>query len=380
MLSSRYRLMIRQPLICALVFCLLFIHDSNAEEVEQIQYITEQDRSVQGILTPDPAPGVVPTSNNDYVKFRIDDKESGVSLSGSGGGQASVSKQLPSIAEGRHSAILSTLKTDLGVKDSKQLLFIYDTIPPELEVVFPETSRISSNNISFIIEYSDEGSGFPALKEDLELTATINGIDAYVKTVRKDNKSFLLIDFDGTEGPQDGKNYSLNIKLKDRAGNEATLSKTFSTPEDISEIEEARLICEDDEENKTWYYTVTSRENKSFPILSRLAAVYFTRDVRKRVIEISVGHIDSDDVQLADMISVTSSHPVVQVKRLTGSRSKARFEITQTEEVSPDVGREGVKSLSLTNAVWQSSFRHGQTTSVKDKDLTPSPGRPLALV
>lgn len=338
MLSLKSWVMIRQPLICTFVFCLLFINISYSEEIERIQYITDKDKSVEGVLTPDPAPGVVPTSNNDYVKFKIDDNTSSISLSGSGGGNASVSKQLPSLTEGRHSATLTTLEPDRNIKDNKQLLFIYDTTPPELTLINPESSQLSEYNISFVVEFSDEGSGFPSQVKDLEASASVNGIESSFNVLQKEGKTYLLIDYKGTEIPQNGATYSLSVTLKDRAGNEANLKNTFTTSTEYYREEWKDLVCDyyhkDEHKIDYWTFNTQRQEVISFPLSSRFRAISFSNQKNTTTLEFSISLKEASTPEILDSISISSGHPAVKVKRLSTTDSSVKYEITQTEVVS----------------------------------------------
>ncbi len=172
-------------------------------------------------------PGTVPADDNPLISFQIDGQSHQFALSASADGRAAFSATMSGIAEGRHSALLKSDNLDGGIKDSRQLLFIYDTTPPNLELVFPAAPEIAKNNLSFIVEFSDEGSGIPSQLEDIEVTATINGAAAAIETVGHDNRRFFLIDYNGSSGVQAGLDYRLFLSLKDRAGNEATLEQSF---------------------------------------------------------------------------------------------------------------------------------------------------------
>ena len=187
-------------LLCCFLCCFLVPRPSFAEDPEKIQYISRQDNRLSGRLVPDPSPGTVPAAGNPLISFQIDGQPRQFALSPATAGRAAFSATLSGIAEGRHSALLKSDNLDGGIKDSRQLLFIYDTTPPNLELVFPATPEIARTNLSFIVEFSDDGSGIPSQLADIEVTATINGAAAAIETLEYGNRRSFLIDYIGRTG------------------------------------------------------------------------------------------------------------------------------------------------------------------------------------
>ena len=310
-----------------------------SDEIDKIQYVNADETSVKGGLTPDPSPGVIPSSNTDYVKkyvkFTVDDTTQSISLSGSGPGKVNVEGSLPNLGDedGRHTATLTTLEPDLSEKDRKQILFLYDTTPPDLDLVYPEESDFSPNNLSFIIKFSDEGSGFPSQIENLEAKATINGIDAHVDVLEKDNETFLLVDHKGTEFPEVGAKYSLYVSLTDRAGNMRELSQEYTVPENYLYQEFEDYECETEEGDDFTIFPETKRV-VSFPISTRLQAVSLTETTNSKIIKITANGNEGLKKSVMEKISVSCSHTAVRVDPVSTSDFSAQFRITQTETVN----------------------------------------------
>jgi hypothetical protein len=245
--------------------CFFSIQLSFAEAPEKIQYVSGHNNRVSGILVPDPSPGTVPVVDNPLIDFQIDGRTSQFSLSESANGTASFSSTISAIEEGKHSALLRSSNPNSSLKDSKQLLFIYDITPPNLQLVFPESSAISKNLLSFLVEFSDEGSGIASQLEEIEVTATINGVPAAIETVEKDNKRYFLIDYQGKTGVQGDSTYQLYLSLKDRAGNEATLEERFKTEELYQETITEQKTCLSPS-SETFTFEATTRQDFDFPI------------------------------------------------------------------------------------------------------------------
>jgi hypothetical protein len=318
-----------------LILCQLIINAPvHSEGTEAIRYIGEDDTSVSAILAPDPAPGVVPTSKNNLVTFSIDGKPIAVSLKGSGQGKAAVATQLSSLSEGRHTATLRTLKPDRSNKDSKQLLFIYDTIPPEMTLISPESLSISKYNSSFIVEIADEGSGFPALRQDMEVTASVNSVEAHVASVAKRNKRYLIIDDLGSQYTTDSNEYNLNVTLKDRAGNEAALTKNFITPDFYTEFHYTEEVCPTSKSHYNLVHTFANRKDYTFPI----SALYRTLVLQKpgQTSTLTIWAKIGEDLpsQVMNAISLESDHPALAVKRISTTGSSTTFAVTQIASVN----------------------------------------------
>ena len=321
-------------LLCCFLCCSLLPRPSFAEEPGKIQYISRQDNRLSGQLVPDPSPGTVPATGNPLISFQIDGQPRQFTLSPAAGGRAAFSATLSGIAEGRHSALLKSDNLDGGVKDSRQLLFIYDTIPPNLECVFPAAPEIARNNLSFIVEFSDEGSGIPSQLEDIEVTATINGAAAAIETLEHGNRRSFLIDHVGRTGVEGGLEYQLFISLKDRAGNEATLEQSFRTADVPEEKTTEQKRCTTPG-NMTFSFAATTRQEFGFPLTNRLSPVLFSREKMTDTVEIRVKTDEDLDPGILELITVTADHPQLELRRLpVAENDLVRYEVRQKSVVS----------------------------------------------
>jgi uncharacterized protein YfaP (DUF2135 family) len=325
---------VKWPLLLCFLCCFLFSHVCFAEEIEKIQYVSQQNNSITGTLVPDPAPGTVPAEGNPLIHFQIDGEAYPVSLSSAANGSASVAAKISGIKEGRHSARLISDSTDGSLKDSKEVLFIYDITPPDLELVFPESAELSRNALSFIVEFSDDGSGIPSQLEDIDVTATINGAAAAIETVENSDKRFFLIDYSGKTGVKGGVNYSLSLSLKDRAGNEATLEQSFQTSEVHQETVTEEKTCISGS-GETFTFHAATRQDVSFPISNRISPVLFSRDNRSSVVALSINTEEKLDASILNSVTMSSSHPELKLERLPGvGNYQVRYRVEQQAVVS----------------------------------------------
>ncbi len=313
--------------------CFFSIQLSFAEAPEKIQYVSGHNNRVSGVLVPDPSPGTVPVVDNPLIDFQIDGRTSHFSLSESANGTASFSSTISAIEEGKHSALLRSNNPDSSLKDSKQVLFIYDSTPPNLELVFPESAAISRNLLSFLVEFSDEGSGIASQLEEIEVTATVNGVPATIETVENDNKRYFLINYQGKTGVQGDRDYQLFLSLKDRAGNEATLEERFKTEELYQETITEEKTCLSPS-NETFSFQATTKQDFSFPITNRLSPVIFSSQKRSDTIEIAITTEEELDPAIVSAVTLTTNHPDLALKRLPGSANyPVRYEIVQKSVV-----------------------------------------------
>jgi len=323
--------------------CFFSFHLCFAEEIEKIQYVSEHNNQVSGLLVPDPSPGMVPVTNNPLIDFLIDDSLSQFSLFPSAHGTATFSSAIGAIAEGRHTALLKSAKPDGGYKDSNQVLFIYDVTPPNLSLISPESGEISKNVLSFLVEFSDEGSGIASQLEEIDVSATINGVPATIETVAHDDKRYFLINYQGKTGVQGGRDYQLSLALKDRAGNEATLEEHFKTKEDYQETITEQKTCLSPA-NESFSFETTIRQDFSFPITNRLSPILFSSKKRSDSVEIAITTEEKLDPAILQAVTITTDHPALALKPLPGSpRYPVRYAVEQKNSVSSLDGRASLK-------------------------------------
>ncbi len=185
-----------------------------------MEYVSEKDLPLSATLVPDP-PGVIPAPNNDLITLSIDENKINMTISGSDAGAASVEQTIATPAEGRHSATLTTLYPDHSTKDSKQLLFIVDTIPPEIVASTPQVQKIPSSNVPFFFQYLDTGTGVETTDNQGVKQARINGKAVHAAmSNHADGSGTVVIN---AEGQLDStSDLSLLLTLQDRVGNEVT--------------------------------------------------------------------------------------------------------------------------------------------------------------
>ncbi|SHI05512.1 hypothetical protein [Desulfofustis glycolicus] len=209
-----------------------------AQEGIDVEYVSEEDLPLSATLVPDPH-GVIPAPNNDLITLSIDENKINMTISGSDAGAASVEQTIATPAEGRHSATLTTLYPDHSTKDSKQLLFIVDTIPPEIVASTPQVQKIPSSNIPFFFQYLDTGSGVETTDNQGVKQARINGQAVHAAmTNHADGSGTVVIN---AEGQLDSTSeLSLLLTLQDRAGNEKTITNHYS----VEQPEKTWAHCE----------------------------------------------------------------------------------------------------------------------------------------
>ncbi len=334
-LMNRSVLSLTRLLLLSCCLCgFLFPHPSCAEEPDKIQYISEQNNSLHGQLVPDPSPGTVPVADNPLIGFLVDGRSRQFSLSSAADGSASFSATISGLTEGRHAALLKSDNLDGTIKDSAQLLFIYDITPPTLELVFPGATEIAEHMLSFLVEFSDEGSGIASQLVDIDVTVTINGIPAAIDAVEQNDKRFLLIDYDGRTRGAGAVEYRLFVSLKDRAGNEATLEQNFTTEEPYEEKTTEEQTCTTPG-NAEFTFDTTTRMDLSFPLTSRLSPLLFSREKMADIVEISIKTDEELDPGILDAVTITADNPHLDLKRLPASGGQVvRYEVRQQDVVS----------------------------------------------
>ncbi len=217
--------------VIALILVFFCYTQGSCEEIADIQYVSS-DTSIKGILTPDPSPGQVPTQNRSYVSLEIDGSPKNFNLSRSGGGAAKVSGTLGALKEDRHTATLTTKTPDNQEKDSKNILFIYDTTPPTIELKYPASSSFPRTSPMFFkFFYSDDASGVDERKDSGSVVVKINNrvVDYNIHPI-SGNKGEITFSLEGDDLVS---NWNILLQVKDRAGNSQQFSKngvTTTTP------------------------------------------------------------------------------------------------------------------------------------------------------
>ncbi|THB76360.1 MAG: hypothetical protein D6B25_09910, partial [Desulfobulbaceae bacterium] len=339
----------------ALILTILLSQPCLGEQDDVVYYLSSGSATTS-TLVPDPAPGAIPLNNNKTVKLLIDGKQHSLKLNPGSNGSATTHQPLPSLTEGRHQATLKTTLPPGELKDEKQLLFYYDTTPPELTLVYPTSTSYERHRTHFIIEFSDEGSGIPATLSEIDLTAKINGIAASVKVVNEDTTRSLLISPSKIQlYPYD--EILLSVSIKDRAGNETAREFAFTENDlnwttDITHYNcrKKAVVPPPYNIHTRYHYPATIKEDHLFfrPVLTTKDPIRINRETNTA--EFSFGTVetlfspeytpDNDLDILLNSVVITTDHSAISVRRIppetAGNAISFKYEVTQKLSITPN--------------------------------------------
>lgn len=193
-----------------------------------MHYVSDTPVAVSATLLPDPY-GLIPAPDNDLITLSIDGTEHSVFVSGSGPGVAQVELSAIALEEGRHSATLTTLNPDRSLKDSRQLLFIVDSTPPDITLTGPLANEaLPAANTPIVFHYTDSGSGVDATDNHGIKQVSINGkeVTAEMTNHAHDESGRIVIRPKHNSYPSN--EIAIHLTVQDRAGNEKTITADYS--------------------------------------------------------------------------------------------------------------------------------------------------------
>ena len=162
-------------------------------------------------------------------------------------GKSKIVSRYSGLEDGPHTVTKKLMDKEGNVLSSNQVIFLVDTKPPTLELVEPSEDTLLPGQKSFLVKFSDEGSGIPSIVEEMKVEAKVNGVDATINVSEKDNIRMLIID-DMKGLWKSEEEVNLYINIEDRAGNKTELNKKYHVREEKEEKENEAVECSKDGE------------------------------------------------------------------------------------------------------------------------------------
>lgn len=228
------------------LFFSFFTSMLSAEEVDKVQFVNKQNSEFKALLTPDPSFGQIPTNRSDTVKVSVNNKPIPFNLSKAADGNAKVSGTLPVLAEGRHKTNITTLLPDKSVKDSQEILFFLDSIPPTIEMVEPSTiSDLTALPSTLLFKLIDHGSGIDYDINNANPQIIVSGYEVIHKDLLLINSiQHLRVELNRSPNINNlGISVPIEVSIQDRAGNVGKKNWNIQVRDIIFEY--GRLECPD---------------------------------------------------------------------------------------------------------------------------------------
>lgn len=297
--------------LCFLIaICILisfFTTNIVAEEINEVQYINSNDK-IEASLIPDPIQGIIPTKNNQYVTLEVDSKNHNYTLTSATSGNAKLSGKVTEIDEGKHSATLTTLTEHKSIKDSKQLLFIYDKTPPIVNLHESLSTSVVIGYSPIVLSYSDKESGVDRTNNNGVVLAQVNGKDVtLVMNDLEDGTGEIHLSspkYDRTKS-----SFTLKLKVVDRAGNEQVIQKKFQSE---PEIQRKEVSCDGDR----WWWL--NEDDLGVRIVSRPVQLSDSKEVQ---LELKTTNYLGNHPRLMrkvwDEFELTSNDPTIKISKVS---------------------------------------------------------------
>ncbi len=309
------------------------------ESTGAIQYTTNSSGKIHGKLVPDLEDAAICRTCLDYLQIEVDGLSIPVSIKQTDSRSAIATALFRDLTEGRHKSTETSLNEIGNTIAKREVLFIVDSIAPQIVLIEPTDQIITHLQTSFTVQITDEGSGIPGVLKAMDIEATINGQKGILNTAEQAGKKFLHVIARNTSWNEE-KTASLHIKIKDRAGNIGEFRKTF--------LIEPRM-------KNLWTDTQCNNENSPFEItkevdLSLSARTFSFPDQSQLTehLELSFYYISPEgdygrfapdfNKRFAESIHLSSDNPLLSIERLPSPADfrTVSFAIRQTAPVSSE--------------------------------------------
>ena len=303
--------------------------DTAASTETDIRILDSGSGTVTLDLFPDESGGFICTGCEDLVRIGVDESEVPHDIHAAGAGMADVTAPFTGLADGRHKATAESLGPGGGVLSKKDALFIVDSLPPELDLIEPETARIQPTQTSFLVRCHDDGAGISPDPQASGLSVTINGTAAAWQIVEENGDLILIIAAQVAQWEPD-RTVALRVRLEDRAGNPAELGRAFTveSPEDLWDLE--TIDCVPGDMQKQGLYVL---RRIPFPLRTSVHWIRFDKAHRSVTLSLDLATLEDEplDPEVYRAIQVVSEHPCVRVESLPrpGGSSELAFLVRQ---------------------------------------------------
>ncbi|MGD8388133.1 MAG: hypothetical protein PVG49_13410 [Desulfobacteraceae bacterium] len=326
--------------LLVLVSCLIGMQtpvEAADSSFEDIPILTSGSGEIEAELVPVEDGGFICTSAPDLVRMSVDGIEVPCNVQPVSSDRAKVTASFSGLEDGRHKATGTSLGAGGEILATREALFIVDSLPPQLELIQPQTNQLQPTQTSFQVRCRDEGSGISPDPAESGLSMTLNGHAASFQVVEERGELVLIITAQAAQWEPD-QTVSLHVEVQDRAGNAASLDRSFGvdTEEDLWDYETIPCV-HPDVKFPGFNQTQTLLVVRRIPFPLQTAVHWIRFDAAHRVVTLSLDFRTFQsgsfmDPGIYDALEVKSNHPCVRVKRLSRSpeSSNLRFRVSQT--------------------------------------------------
>ena len=308
-----------------------------------IQVLSSGSGTVRLELVPDQPESFVCTGCEDLVRVQVDGNEVPYDIQPAGDG-AAVTASFSGLEDGRHKATGASLGSGGETLARREALFLVDSRPPELDLLEPGTARIQPTQTAFLVRCRDDGSGLSPDPQASGLSVTVGGRAASYRAVEERGELVLIIAADVARW-EPSRTVSLHVEARDRAGNTASLDRSFEVvaPEDEWGFEV--IDCVPGDMQRQGLYVL---RRIPFPLQTSVHWIRFDEAERSAVLSLQLSTLEGEplDPGVYDALEVTSGHPCIRVERLHRSPAASAVDF-RVRQVSLPKGGDGLGSVTV---------------------------------
>ncbi|MFO7785991.1 MAG: hypothetical protein R6V25_15285, partial [Desulfatiglandales bacterium] len=291
----------------------------------EILYFSSRSGDIELDLESEEAGGIICAGCEAMIRVEVDGKAVPHDISPDGDDRAVVTAPFSGLEDGRHKAAAESPGSVEKGSSRREVLFIVDTEPPELQLIEPETGELQPTQNAFVVRCRDVGAGVSPDPEESDLVVRINGREGQ-GLATSEGSDLVFVIHDDTGRWDTDQTISLHVSVKDRAGNQGLLDIDFQVDAPRKERRFEILECEDEHGDVTessWYVSHRNR----FPLTTSINWIRFDETVREvrgfLGFNMSYGNgrpLDRDLFHsLEDAVEIAGDHPCVRVERLQPS-------------------------------------------------------------
>ena len=309
-----------------------------------IQVLSSGSGTVTLELVPEKPEGFVCTGCEDLVRIQVDGSEVPHDIRPAGGGGAAVTALFSGLEDGRHKATGTSLGAGGETLARREALFLVDSRPPELDLLEPETARIQPTQTSFLVRCRDDGSGLSPDPQASGLSATVDGRAVSYQVAEEQGELVLIIAAEVARW-EPGRTVSLRVEVRDRAGNAASLNRSFEVEAPEEEWGFEVIDCVPGDMQKQGLYVL---RRIPFPLRTSVHWIRFDEAERSVILSLQLSTLRGEplDPGVYDALEVTSGHPCIRVERLHRSPAASAVDFLVRQASLPE-GGDGLGSVTV---------------------------------
>ncbi len=302
---------------------------ANVAAPPEILYLSSGSGDIALDLEPTDTEGFFFTGCEALTTVEVDGRQVPHNITLDGGDRAIATAPFSGLEDGRHKAAAESPWSVEQGPSRREVLFVVDTEPPELELIEPETGELQPNQTTFLVRCRDTVAGVSPDPGASGLSITINDNETAWELTEADGDLFFLV-YCVTPQWEPDQVVRLHMSLKDRAGNLADLNRSFNVEVHEDEWDLETVNCVEGDGRTEGLYVL---RRIPFPLRTSIHWIGFDAANRSMTLPMELSTLQGLplDPGIYDALEIVGNHPCLHVDRLqrAPSGSAVDFRVSQ---------------------------------------------------